>query len=155
AFVTPPSQNIDGPALANGRIQQAPDISKELSLLNVQGSNVVLGNMLVVPIEQSLLYIQPLYVKASQNPVPELKKVIVVAGDKAIMRDTLQDALSAAIGAPAPPTLEQGNGATNGGNNGTATTPTPSAGLDQTTQQLYDEAQADFVAADDALKRGD
>src|SRR5207249_1801368 len=124
-----------------------------LSLLNQQGSKVVLGNMLVIPMEQSLLYVQPLYVKADQNPVPEFKKVIVISGNQAVMTDKLQDALAAVTGGPAPPTQEQQGSTTPVTPPGNGTAPPASPGpSDQSTQQLYDQAQADFVAADNALK---
>jgi uncharacterized membrane protein (UPF0182 family) len=156
SFVTPPSQFIDGPAVAASRIQADPAITRELSLLNVQGSRVVRGNILVIPIEKSLLYVQPLYVKADQNPLPELKKVIVVSGSRTIMLDSLKLALAALTGAPAPETLEQQQGT------GTPTPPAPAPGTppttppaDQTQQQLLAQAQAAFLAADAALKSGD
>ena len=155
AFVTPPGQFIDGPAIVNSRIKQTPAISQQLSLLNVQGSKVVLGNVLVIPIEQSLLYVQPLYVKADQNPLPQLKKVILVSGNQAVMFDTFKDALSSVTGGPPPSTLEQQpNGPSNGGTSPPTTAP-PNAGQTQTVSALLDQAQADFVAADAALRAGD
>src|SRR5205807_4467381 len=111
AFVMPSDQHVDGPALADAKINQATDISKEITLLNTSGSKVLLGNMLVIPINQSLLYIRPLYVQAVNTPQPQFKKAIVVFGDRAVMQNTLKDALQSIFGA-APPTLEQGEGAT-------------------------------------------
>ena len=60
---------------------------------------MLLGNVLVIPIQQSLLYVRPLYVQSTQNPVPQLRKVIVVYADQAAMGDTLQEALTQLFGA--------------------------------------------------------
>ena len=159
AFVTPPGQFIDGPAIINSRINQTPEISRELTLLNANGSKVVLGNVLVLPIENTLLYIQPLYVKAERNPLPELKDVIVVLGNNAVMKPCLSDALTSIVPGAAVQTLEQqGCGTppaqspvTQNGN----TTPTTTPAATITVQQLLDQASNAFKAADDALKKGD
>ena len=97
AFVMPRARQIDGPAIVNARINQQPEISQQITLLGTAGSNVKLGNLLVIPINQSLIYIQPLYVQAAGTPVPQLKKVIVVAGDRVVMRDSLREALDGAV----------------------------------------------------------
>jgi uncharacterized membrane protein (UPF0182 family) len=151
-FVTPPGQFIDGPAIVNAKISQTPDISSQFTLLNSagQGSKVILGNVITVPIENSLLYVQPVYVAAEVNPVPQLKDVIVVLGDKAVMKTTLAEAVAAVVPGSKPSTLEQNNGGTT-----STTTPTTGPGIDATVQQLLDQAQADFVAADNALHQGD
>ena len=65
AFVMPRARQIDGPAIVNARINQQPEISQQITLLSTAGSNVKLGNLLVIPINQSLIYIQPLYVQAA------------------------------------------------------------------------------------------
>jgi len=156
-FVTTPGQFVDGPAVINARINQTPEISRELTLLNANGSKVVLGNVLVIPIEQSLLYIQPLYVKAERNGLPQLKDVIVVYGDKAIMRPTLKEALAVAIPGSAPQTLEQQPGSPNPApaQPGQPAQPVTPAPADQSSQQLVVQAQAAFKSADDSLKQGD
>ncbi|HWC11398.1 MAG TPA: UPF0182 family protein, partial [Acidimicrobiales bacterium] len=106
AFVMPRQQQIDGPALVNARVNQQPEISQQITLLNTSGSKVILGNLLLVPVERSLLYIQPLYVRSEATPLPQLKKVIVVYSDQVVMRDSLQGALTEIFGS-APSTLEQ------------------------------------------------
>lgn len=149
-FVTPRGRQIDGPPLVNARINASSAISKEISLLNQSGSAVRLGNVLVIPIQQSLLYVRPLYVQAAQNPVPQLRKVIVVYGERAEMGDTLQEALTAVFGG-APQTLEANAGApspTPGGQTG----PAPAAA---TVADLLAQAQTAFADADAALKVGD
>ena len=164
AYVMDRRSPPDGPALINARINQQPEISSEITLLGQrgQGSSVRLGNLLVIPIEQSLLYIRPLYVSAEGTPLPQLKKVIVVYGEKVIMRDSLRAALTEIFGS-SPPTLElQGPGVplppvagvgTPPPGGGTA--PGPPGGVDATVQSLLDQATAKFTAADEALRKGD
>jgi uncharacterized protein len=109
-FVMPRDRQVDGPAIVNARINQEPEVSQLITLLSRAGSEVLLGNLVIIPIEQSLIYIRPLYVQATgANAVPELKKVIVAFGDRIAIRDTFQDALVAVFGA-APETLEEGPG---------------------------------------------
>ncbi len=78
AYETPPGQTVDGPALITNAIRSNTAISSELTLLNQQGSNVELGEVAVVPIDQTLLYVQPVYVESSSNQIPTLKDVVVV-----------------------------------------------------------------------------
>jgi uncharacterized membrane protein (UPF0182 family) len=157
-FVMPRDRQIDGPAIVNSFINQDTNVSEQITLLNAAGSNVVLGNMLLIPIEQSLLWIRPLYVEAAgSTPVPQLKRVIVVYNNRVVMRESLREALVVLFG-NSPPTLEQQGGAGTGGPGQTPTSPTspttPSPGQ-PTLQQLIAEAQVHFSAADDALRRGD
>ncbi|HXW35773.1 MAG TPA: UPF0182 family protein [Acidimicrobiales bacterium] len=77
AFVTPAGQAVDGPSLVEGRIQENQGLSQKISLLNQGGSTVLFSNVLMVPIDQSMLYFRSLYVQASRNAVPELTYVIV------------------------------------------------------------------------------
>ncbi len=159
AFVMPRARPPDGPALVNARINQEPNISREITLLGTGGSNIKLGNLLVIPVNQSLIYIQPLYVQAQGTPLPQLKKVIVVSGDRVIMRDSLRESLTELFQS-SPPTLErQGVGAPDGpapppGPDGTPTPTTPPT-VDATVASLLEQANARFTAADEALRRGD
>lgn len=82
-----------GPMQIEARINQDPEISKQLTLWSQKGSGVIKGNMLVIPIEESLLFIEPLYLKAESSEMPELKRVIVSFSDKIIMEENLQTAL--------------------------------------------------------------
>jgi uncharacterized membrane protein (UPF0182 family) len=108
-FVMPRDRQVDGPAIVNARINQEPEVSQLITLLSRAGSEVLLGNLLIIPVEQSLIYIRPLYVQATgANAVPELKKVIVAFGEQIAIRDSLQDALMAVFGG-APDTLEEGH----------------------------------------------
>jgi len=77
-YATPPGSNVDGPLLASAAINANQTISQKISLLNQQGSKVVLGNLVTVPLDQTLLYVQPLYVESATNSVPQLDDVIVI-----------------------------------------------------------------------------
>ena len=106
-FVTPRGQAFDGPALIDARISATPSVSQEISLLNQNGSSVVLGNVLMVPVGQSMLYFRPLYVESSRNQLPVLEKVIAVyggsgSGSQVAMGDTLEQALEAVFQATIP-----------------------------------------------------
>jgi hypothetical protein len=149
-FVMPRDRQVDGPAIVNARINQEPEVSQLITLLSRAGSEVLLGNLLIIPVEQSLVYIRPLYVQATgANAVPELKKVIVAFGDRIAVRDTLQDALVAVFG-DAPETLEEGPG-------GGAPGQPPGGGpaLPAEVRQLLEEAARAFAEADAALRAGD
>ena len=95
----PKQRLIMGPQQIRARLNQEPDISKEITLLNQQGSNVIFGNLLVIPIKDSILYVEPLYLKATQSPLPELKRVIVAYSDKIAMAPDLATALGEVFGA--------------------------------------------------------
>src|SRR5436305_1544865 len=154
AFVMPGDVSVDGPALADAKINQDTTISSQITLLNTAGSKVLLGNMLVVPINQSLLYIRPLYVQAVNTPQPQFKKAIVVYGDRAVMQGTLKDALESLFGA-APPTQEQAAAQGQPATPGAPSQPAAPSGPAPTVKALLDQAATHFNNAQDALKRGD
>ena len=152
-FVMPRDRQVDGPAIVNARINQEPEVSQLITLLSRAGSEVLLGNLVIIPVEQSLIYIRPLYVQATgANAVPELKKVIVAFGDRIAIRDTFQDALVAVFGA-APETLEEGPA------DGEPPDTTPTDPADPTVsgeaRRLLDQAAQAFTEADAALRAGD
>jgi len=153
-FVMPRGRSIDGPALVDARINQEPAISEQITLLSRAGSQVLLGNLLVIPVEDSLLYVRPLYVQAERTKVPEFKKAIVVFGDQVVMRDTLQEALAAIFG-EAPETLEEGlvpdDPAAGEGDGGT----TPGTDVPPSVQALLEQAATAFAEADAALSARD
>jgi uncharacterized protein len=98
SFVFPRQENIPGPEQIQARINQDPSVSQQITLWNQSNSLVTYGNILVIPIENSLLYVQPLYLEASTSALPELKRVVVVSGDVVKMGETLDDALDAVFG---------------------------------------------------------
>jgi uncharacterized membrane protein (UPF0182 family) len=144
AYALSKDVNVFGPQQVANRIQQTVEISKDFSLLNTQGSQVVQGNLLVVPIGDGFLYFEPIYLQATgaQN-LPELKKVILVDKDTVVYSNSLQAALQQLTGAAGPgPAPSPG--------------PTPSPGPGTGTQQAQvQEALRHYNAAQDALRRGD
>ncbi len=84
-----------GPYQIQARINQNPDISQQYSLWNQMGSKVILGNLLVIPLEDSLLYVEPLYIRAENGQLPELKRVLASYGDRTVMGTTIDSTLAA------------------------------------------------------------
>ncbi|MCB0073986.1 MAG: UPF0182 family protein, partial [Caldilineaceae bacterium] len=87
-----------GPQQVEARIDQDPVISAQLSLWNQQGSNVIRGNLLVIPVSDSLLYVEPLYLQAANGKIPELKRVILATVDRVVMAENLGLALAGLFG---------------------------------------------------------
>ncbi len=94
-YTLPKDKLIYGPMQIEARINQKPDISSELTLWGQQGSQVIKGNQLVIPIKNSFLYVEPVYLQSEQGQIPELKRVIVAYKEKIEMRKTLDEALKA------------------------------------------------------------
>jgi uncharacterized membrane protein (UPF0182 family) len=84
------------------RINQDQNISKDLTLWNQQGSQVLRGQMLVLPVENTLVYIEPIYIQAAEARMPQLKKVVAAMGNRLIYADTYEDALAQLTGQAAP-----------------------------------------------------
>jgi uncharacterized membrane protein (UPF0182 family) len=109
----PKDKLVYGPFQIEARINQNTEISQQISLWNQMGSRVIRGHLLVVPIENSILYVSPLYLRAETGQLPELKRVIAAYGDRVVMKETLAEALAALFkesmpglpspGTPAPP----------------------------------------------------
>lgn len=104
AYQFPRQRVILGPEQVSARINQDETISPQLTLWSQRGSSVLFGNMLVIPLEDSVVYIQPLYLQAEQTAIPELTRVIVVYADKVEMASDLESALLAVFGQQAPET---------------------------------------------------
>ena len=100
----PKEKQVYGPLQIEARVNQNTAISQQLSLWNQMGSRVIRGNVLVVPVGNSLLYVSPLYLRAETGQLPELKRVIAAYGDSVVMADTLPEALAALFQGTAPPT---------------------------------------------------
>jgi hypothetical protein len=99
-----------GPYQIQARINQNPEISRQLSLWNQMGSKVILGNLIVIPVQDSLLYVEPLYIRAENGQFPELQRVIASTGDQVVMGDTLPTTLAALFTARegvAPPVVAE------------------------------------------------
>lgn len=98
AYTFPRDRLIYGPKQIDARINQDSFISQQLTLWNQGGSEVIRGSLLVIPIEQSLLYVQPLFLAANKDGLPELKRVIVAFGDQVVMEENLDLALQQLFG---------------------------------------------------------
>jgi len=146
SFQFPAGVNVDGPTQIFSRINQDARFSAERTLLGQGGSSIVFGDFLVIPLEDSLLYVQPVYVESNQpNAIPELRRVVVVNGSQiglgATLTDALEDSVSGAVSPPPPPDGEE--------------PPPPEGSVEEQIQALLDEAAQRFAAADTALRAGD
>lgn len=91
----PKKQLVYGPRQIEARIDQDPTISQQFTLWSQAGSKVIRGNLLVIPIDQSLLYVEPVYLRAERGELPELKRVIVVQDQAVVMEPSLEQAMAA------------------------------------------------------------
>jgi len=166
-FDFPRNSNVFGPEQIESLIAQNRDISQQITLWGQVNSSVIMGNLLVIPLQDSLLYIQPVYLQAANNPLPVFQKVIVGTPTQIVWADNLQAALNqiyagqgtTAPGGSAPPGASAGPTpppsptaiATTVG----PPTPLPSIVLSGTAQQLIAQADQHYQAAQTALRAGD
>ncbi|WP_416048895.1 UPF0182 family protein [Cupriavidus basilensis] len=101
-YAFPKDKLVYGPFQIEARIQQNTEISQQISLWNQMGSRVIRGHLQVVPIDNSILYVSPLYLRAESGQLPELKRVIAAYGDHVVMEETLGAALAALFKEAAP-----------------------------------------------------
>lgn len=94
----PKQKLVYGPSQIEARIDQNPQISQQLTLWSQKGSKVIRGDLLVIPIEESLMYVEPIYLRAEQGELPELKRVIVAYDKEVVMAETLNQSLAAIFG---------------------------------------------------------
>ncbi|HXC25619.1 MAG TPA: UPF0182 family protein [Gemmatimonadaceae bacterium] len=94
----PKNSLVYGPGQIVSRINQDTDISRQLTLWDQRGSKVIRGELLVIPIEKALLYVQPLYLSSEEGQIPELKRVVVAYQNHVVMAETLEGALSGLFG---------------------------------------------------------
>ena len=137
-FRMPQGKLVDGAEQAGQRIEQDADIAEQLSLWRGGGSDVTKGDMLVVPIENALVYFQPIFLEEEGGAFPEFRRVAVVYSDKVEWADTLDGALEKVFGI----------------GDGEEEPEEPSGGL-ATVEELIAEAEAAFANADTALRAGD
>lgn len=91
-------ETVFGPMQFEARVSQDTEISRELTLWSQQGSQVIRGNLIILPVGNTLLYVEPLFLQAEQGQIPELKRVIVGDGTNIVMRETFHQALEALVG---------------------------------------------------------
>ena len=145
-YAFPKDRVLFGPQQIEARIDQEPEISQQLTLWNQSGSQVIRGNLLVVPMRETLLYVQPLYLQAENSRLPELKRVIVASSERVVMGTDLASALERLVGSapgnvverPAPPVGQPA-----------APGPVTDAGA------LARQAREHYRRAQEALQRGD
>jgi uncharacterized membrane protein (UPF0182 family) len=105
----PKSRLIDGPLQIEARIDQNSSLSSQFTLWNQQGSRVLRGHMLVIPIGRSLLYVEPIYLRAESSPMPELRLVVLATQDRLASGQTFDEVMSNLFGDLAKPAAQQGS----------------------------------------------
>jgi len=138
----PKDRLVYGPKQIVARINQDTEISRQVSLWDQRGSQVIQGTLLVIPIENSLIYVQPLYLRADTGKIPELKRVVVAYENKIAMEETLERALARIFGESAAPAgAPTGAVAAESGSRGAVARPPGAAGdLAARAQEHYDRA---------------
>jgi len=147
AYNFPKDRLVYGPRQIEARIDQDPLISEQLTLWGQKGSQVIRGNLLVIPIGNSILYVEPVYLTAERGQLPQLKRVVVASGNRIAMEPTLTQSLSAIYSnLPEPkPAPEEAPGPTE---------PASNAELSQM-RELIKQAQEHYNKAQENLKAGD
>lgn len=128
AYTFPKDKQVDGPAQVEARIDNDPLISQQFTLWGQQGSHIIRGNLLAIPLGQSILYVEPVYLQSSSLNFPELKRVVVSLGTRSpSMEPSLRRSLDVILGKAQPtlPALGGQVGPSTGGKPGPETTPTP------------------------------
>ncbi|MCS7224020.1 MAG: UPF0182 family protein [Armatimonadetes bacterium] len=149
ALEMPRGEPIFGPALVDARIKADPYISQQMTLWGQQGSQVRWGNLLVIPLDSSVLYVKPLFLVAEQTQIPELKRVVVATHGKVRMAETLPKALALLTTETSPQTVppvvaEQPPA---------PPTPTPTVTTDLVAR--LDELEQIIVQTEESARRGD
>jgi uncharacterized membrane protein (UPF0182 family) len=147
-YSLPRSRTILGPTQVNARILATSEVASELTLLDQRGSRVILSNLLVVPVDESLLYVQPIFVQGSApNSFPLLQKVAVFYNNQVGYAPTLGAAIQQVIGGVQPTPPDDGGA-------GTPPPPTPGGGASDDVQSLLRQANNEYEAAQRALADG-
>ncbi|MDE3181487.1 MAG: UPF0182 family protein, partial [Acidobacteriota bacterium] len=151
-FTFPKEKLIYGPEQIQSRINQNPTISQQLTLWDQGGSKVIRGTLLVIPVQNAVLYVEPLYLAAQVGAsLPELKRVIVAYSDHVVMEPTLAGALDAIFGGNATePASEQVATFPPA-----ASTPAAAHGLPPNVESLINQANQHYVKAQADLRNGD
>ncbi len=157
----PADTTVFGPAQIEARIDQDPLISQQVSLWNQSGSKVIRGNLIVVPLDDSLIYLQPVYLQSTGSAFPEFKRIVVASPRQVVWADTLAEALRLLLvaeggGAPGPsPNPSPNPNPTPTPAPGSTPRPTPGVDLPTDVPGLIEYANAHFELAQQALRDGD
>jgi len=165
-YELPKQELVFGPIQIEGRIDQEPEISQQFSLWDQGGSRVIRGNLIVIPLNNSFLYVEPVYLLSATSALPELKRVIVASDSRIAMRETLDEALTALLlDAPAvgviveDPDTPLSAAAAEAAAAEAAPTPAaptaPPVSLDAPVEALIQAANTHFEAAEAAQRAGD
>ncbi len=163
SFRLPTEKVIFGPSQVESRIDQDTLISQQLSLWDQAGSQVIRGNLLMIPIGEGNLFVEPIYLQATASNLPELKRVVVANGNNIAMEPTLKRALEVVLGraeATAPaiegiPSPTPGATPAEGETPAPTPTPQPTTALPDDVSQLVQEANTVFERAQELLRQGD
>jgi hypothetical protein len=152
----PRDTSVFGPVQIEARIDQDPIISAQVSLWSQAGSQVVRGNLIVIPVQDSIIYLEPIYLQSTGSAIPEFTKIVVASPTKIVWGDTLEEALTLLLAGGAGPTPTP----TPTPSPGASPTPAPTAGPNMTpqpadVQALIRYANERYEAAQEALTRGD
>jgi hypothetical protein len=154
-FQFPKQKVVFGPRQVVARINQDQMISPQITLWNQQGSQVTWGTLMVIPIEESLIYVRPLYLRGAGGRIPELTRVVVVYQDQIVMEQTLEGALARLFGGAAPPRGQPSVTSTSNQPGAAAPPPTPAVATSPQLPTLAEEAQMHYQRAIDAQRAGD
>jgi uncharacterized membrane protein (UPF0182 family) len=154
-FEFPKQSLIFGPKQIVGRISQDQTIAPQITLWNQQGSQVIWGTMMVIPIEESLIYIRPLYLKAQGGRIPELTRVIVAYEDRIVMEPTLEASIARLFGGAVPPAPVSAPDTTRTTTGPAPATPPAAPGTPSVDVRLTAEARAHYDRAIAAQRAGD
>lgn len=142
AYTFPKTRFVDGPLQIEARIDQDPELSSQLSLWNQQGSTVLRGNLLVIPLGDTLLFVTPIYLRAERSPMPELRIVVLATEDRMAYGPTFSEALGRLLGRSVSPDLTSTR--TPAGSSQTGATAT--GGGETRTEELIGQARGAFEA---------
>jgi uncharacterized membrane protein (UPF0182 family) len=128
---------IPGPMNVSAYINQDQNISKDLTLWNQQGSHVLRGQILVLPVGNTFLYVDPIYIQATEGSMPQLKKIVLAVGNRLIYADTYEEAL-AQLSSGARQAIQQSTSVTTPPAGQTGTAPPATPGTDARLQRVRD-----------------
>ena len=163
-YELPKQELVFGPIQVESRISQEPDISQQFSLWDQRGSSIIRGNLIVMPIDDSFLYVEPIYLRSDTSALPELQRVIVASDERIVMRETLSEALADLFELPpgevvatdveetADEVVDEET-AVSPDTSDTSDTTTPDS--DRTLDEIVESANVHFTAAEAAQRDGD
>lgn len=158
-YELPKQELIFGPIQIEARIDQDPEISQQFSLWDQRGSRIIRGNLLVIPINNTFLYVEPIYLQSGTSALPELTRVILASDQRIVMRTTLDESLAALMEAAPLEIVLDTDGEVITGEAPAAevetAVPVEAIEVDATVEELIQSANTHFEAAEAAQRAGD